>query len=172
MRLYRNQGMERQYDNELVGLNTRMTDIHAAIGRVQLTKVDGWTAQRESNAAFLNANLTGVATPPVADAAVHVYHQYTMRVPDDRDGFAAALREEHDIGSGVYYPMPNHRLPSFQAGPRAARDRAGGRARPVAAGAPLAQRARPRAHRHGGQHRRAGGRLMANRARGADRVSG
>ena len=43
MRLYRNQGMEQQYHNEVVGFNTRMTDIHAAIGRVQLTKVDAWT---------------------------------------------------------------------------------------------------------------------------------
>ena len=48
MRLYRNQGMERQYHNEVVGFNTRMTDIHAAIGRVQLTKVAGWTAQRQA----------------------------------------------------------------------------------------------------------------------------
>ncbi len=43
LRLYRNQGMEQQYENEVVGFNARMTDIHAAIGRVQLTKVDGWT---------------------------------------------------------------------------------------------------------------------------------
>ena len=41
LRLYRNQGMERLYENEVVGFNARMTDIHAAIGRVQLTKVDG-----------------------------------------------------------------------------------------------------------------------------------
>ena len=53
MRLYRNQGMERQYENEVVGFNNRMTDIHAAIGRVQLTKVDAWTKQRQENAAFL-----------------------------------------------------------------------------------------------------------------------
>ncbi|MFL6150748.1 MAG: DegT/DnrJ/EryC1/StrS family aminotransferase [Ornithinibacter sp.] len=114
MRLYRNQGMERQYHNEVVGFNTRMTDIHAAIGRVQLTKVDGWTAQRQQNAAFLTDNLTGVTTPPVAEGAVHVYHQYTVRVPDDRDGFAAALREEHNVGSGMFYPVPNHRLLPFQ----------------------------------------------------------
>jgi len=114
MRLYRNQGMERQYHNEVVGFNTRMTDIHAAIGRVQLTKVDGWTAQRQQNAAFLTANLVGVTTPPVADGAVHVYHQYTVRVPDDRDGFAAALREEFNVGSGMFYPVPNHRLLPFQ----------------------------------------------------------
>jgi dTDP-4-amino-4,6-dideoxygalactose transaminase len=114
MRLYRNQGMEKQYHNEVVGFNTRMTDIHAAIGREQLKKVDGWTARRQANAAFLSANLQGVVTPPVADGAVHVYHQYTVRVPEDRDGFAAALREEYNIGSGMFYPVPNHLLKPFQ----------------------------------------------------------
>lgn len=113
VRLLRNQGMEKQYENELVGFNARMTDIHAAIGRVQLTKVDGWTAQRQSNAAFLDANLRGVVIPPVVEGAVHVYHQYTIRVPEDRDGFVAALKSEYAVGSGVYYPIPNHRLPSL-----------------------------------------------------------
>jgi dTDP-4-amino-4,6-dideoxygalactose transaminase len=113
LRLYRNQGMERQYENEVVGFNNRMTDIHAAIGRVQLTKVDAWTKQRQENAAFLSANLEGVTVPPVADGAVHVYHQYTVRVPQDRDGFAKALREEYNIGSGMFYPIPNHRLAPF-----------------------------------------------------------
>ncbi|MFC9917624.1 DegT/DnrJ/EryC1/StrS family aminotransferase [Agromyces binzhouensis] len=113
LRLLRNQGMEKQYENEVVGFNARMTNIHAAIGRVQLTKVWGWTERRRQNAAFLDANLEAVVTPPVADGAEHVYHQYTIRVPEDREGFAAALREQYAIGSGVYYPIPNHRLPSF-----------------------------------------------------------
>jgi dTDP-4-amino-4,6-dideoxygalactose transaminase len=113
LRLLRNQGMERQYENELVGFNARMTNLHAAIGRVQLTKVLGWTAQRQSNAAFFNDNLEGVGTPTVAEGAEHVYHQYTIRITGDRDGFAAALKDEYNIGSGVYYPIPNHRLPSF-----------------------------------------------------------
>jgi len=112
-RLLRNQGMERQYENELVGFNARMTDIHAAIGRVQLTKVDAWTRTRQENAAFLSANLRGVVVPTVREGATHVFHQYTIRVPEDRDGFVAALREEHNVGSGVYYPIPNHRLPSL-----------------------------------------------------------
>lgn len=112
-RLLRNQGMEVQYQNELVGLNNRMTNIHAAIGRVQLRKLEGWTKIRQENAAFLNANLEGVVVPPVAEGAVHVYHQYTIRVADDRDGFANALREEYKVGCGVYYPIPNHRLPSL-----------------------------------------------------------
>jgi perosamine synthetase len=113
MRLLRNQGMERRYENEVVGFNCRMTDVHAAIGRVQLTKLGAWTKQRQENAAFLDANLRGVVVPPVVDGATHVYHQYTIRVPEDRDGFATALQTEYGIGSGVYYPIPNHRLPSF-----------------------------------------------------------
>ncbi|MGN8026965.1 DegT/DnrJ/EryC1/StrS family aminotransferase [Microbacterium sp. 22242] len=113
VKLLRNQGMERQYENEVIGFNARMTDIHAAIGRVQLTKVDAWTKTRQDNAAFFDANLRGVVVPPVADAAVHVYHQYTIRVPEDRDGFVKALKEEHSVGAGVYYPIPNHRLPSL-----------------------------------------------------------
>lgn len=113
MRLLRNQGMETQYANEIIGFNARMTDIHAAIGRVQLTKVDDWTRTRQANAAFLDSALRGVVIPPVSPGAVHVYHQYTVRVLDDRDGFVAALRREHNIGTGVYYPIPNHRLSSL-----------------------------------------------------------
>lgn len=117
MRLLRNQGMETQYQNELIGFNTRMTDIHAAIGRVQLTKIDAWTAKRQANAQALNeglAGLAGVTTPKVAKEAVHVYHQYTIRVDaGERDRIRQALNDEHQIGSGVYYPIPNHRLPSL-----------------------------------------------------------
>jgi len=111
--LLRNQGMERRYENEVIGFNARMTDVHAAIGRAQLAKLPGWTQQRQHNAKFLDANLAGVIVPPVADGAVHVYHQYTIRVPEDRDGFARALADEHGVGTGIYYPIPCHRLPSF-----------------------------------------------------------
>lgn len=115
IRLLRNQGMERQYANELIGFNARMTDIHAAIGRVQLTKLRGWTAQRQQNAARLDRDLEGVQTPVVAAGATHVYHQYTIRVEADRDGFSRALRDEHGIGNGIYYPTPNHRLAPLAA---------------------------------------------------------
>lgn len=113
LRLLRSQGMERQYENEIVGFNARMTNLHAAIGRVQLEQVGEWTRIRQDNARFFDRNLRGVGVPAVADGAEHVYHQYTITVPEDRDGFAAALSSEHRIGSGVYYPIPNHRLPSF-----------------------------------------------------------
>ena len=110
-RLLRNQGMERRYENELVGFNARMTDLHAAIGRVQLAKLADWTAARQTNAAYLDTKLSGVTVPPVADGAVHVYHQYTVR-SERRDDLAQQLAD-HGVGSGVYYPIPTHRLPSF-----------------------------------------------------------
>jgi dTDP-4-amino-4,6-dideoxygalactose transaminase len=113
VQLLRNQGMERRYENEVVGFNARMTDLHAAIGRVQLGKLPAWTEQRQRNAEFLSRGLDGVVVPTVAPEATHVWHQYTIRVPGDRDGFAAALATEHGVGSGVYYPIPNHELPSF-----------------------------------------------------------
>jgi len=113
VRVLRNQGMERRYENEVIGFNTRMTDIHAAIGRVQLGKLTTWTAKRQANAAFLNANLKGVITPIERENSTHVWHQYTIRVVDqDRDAFAAALADR-GVGSGIYYPTPIHRLPSF-----------------------------------------------------------
>lgn len=112
-RLLRNQGMEKRYQNEIIGFNTRMTDIHAAIGRVQLRKLATWTQQRQANAKFLNENLKGVVVPFVAPGAVHVYHQYTIRViGHDRDAFGAEMTKR-GVGNGVYYPIPVHRLPSF-----------------------------------------------------------
>ena len=45
---------------------------------------------------------------------MHVYHQYTVRVPEGRDAFAKALKDEHHIGSGMFYPVPNHQLAPFQ----------------------------------------------------------
>ena len=119
-RLIRNQGMEQQYANELVGLNNRMTDVAAAVGRVQLTKLAGWTAARRANAAVLDAGLAGapgVVTPHVPHGYTHVYHQYTIRLEGasaaERDEVAKVLREQWRVGTGVYYPIPNHRLPSL-----------------------------------------------------------
>lgn len=114
VRVLRNQGMEKRYENEVVGFNTRMTDIHAAIGRVQLTQLAGWTAARQANAAFLNANLEGVVVPQTAPGMSHVFHQYTVRIPaGERDQFAAELTKR-GVGNGVYYPTPIHELPSFK----------------------------------------------------------
>lgn len=113
VRLLRNQGQEIRYRNELVGLNNRMTDICAAIGRQQLHRVGAWNDRRRENAAFLSAHLDGVVTPRTADGVVHAFHQYTIRVVGhDRDAFMEQLRAR-GVGCEVYYPVPVHRLPPY-----------------------------------------------------------
>src|SRR5215475_4652607 len=112
MRLLRNQGMEQRYANEIVGMNVRLTDVAAAIGREQLKRLDGWTEQRRANAKFLDSRITAVSTPVVADGARHVYHQYTVRVAQNRDA-AQKVLAERGVGNAVYYPIPIHRLTPF-----------------------------------------------------------
>jgi dTDP-4-amino-4,6-dideoxygalactose transaminase len=112
-RLYRNQGMEKRYENEIVGFNLRMTDIHASIGRVQLSKLAEKTQRRQENAAFLSENiLKSVQVPIFPSGYSHVFHQYTIKVQGDRDSFASKLTDL-GVGSGVYYPIPVHELPAF-----------------------------------------------------------
>ncbi|MDX3577666.1 MULTISPECIES: DegT/DnrJ/EryC1/StrS family aminotransferase [unclassified Streptomyces] len=124
LRLLRNQGMETRYANEIVGANVRMTDVSAAIGRVQRGKLDAWTEQRIANAAYLTEHITApnVLTPKVAEGARHIYHQYTVRIQGDRDAAMAKLTEA-GIGNAVYYPTPIHRLkPYWEPDQKAGRD--------------------------------------------------
>ena len=114
VRLLRNQGMEQRYRNEIVGLNNRMTDLAAAIGRVQLDRLAGWNAARAAVGKRYDAELQGVRTPAVAPGVTHVYHQYTIRSAQ-RDSLRAHL-QDHGVGAEVYYPVPIHRLPAYDAG--------------------------------------------------------
>jgi perosamine synthetase len=116
IRLLRNQGMEQRYANEIVGANMRLTDVAAAIGRAQLTKLAGWNEQRQANAAYLTKGLAHVVPPAVAPQATHVFHQYTVRVPDGRRDEVQAGLTERGIGSAVYYPTPIHLLKPYLPG--------------------------------------------------------
>jgi perosamine synthetase len=111
-RLLRNQGMEVRYQNEIVGYNLRMTDIHASIGRIQLKKLNRMTDKRIANAEYLTNRLESNSTPFVPEGYVHVYHQYTLRVEKEREEFSKYLLS-NGIDNGVYYPTPVHKLPSF-----------------------------------------------------------
>src|SRR5699024_9626660 len=116
LRLLRNQGRERQYANEIIGFNARMTDIHAAIGRVQLTKLPDWTATRQANAAFLDAQLVGVMIAIVREGATNVDHRYAIGLAGatgaERESFADQLRAR-GVGCGVSYPIPDQHVASL-----------------------------------------------------------
>jgi dTDP-4-amino-4,6-dideoxygalactose transaminase len=114
-RILRNQGMEKRYENEVVGFNLRMTDIHASIGRVQLKKLSLNTEKRRSNAELLSNLLKdSVEVPYIPDGYVHVFHQYTLKVPNHRNLLELELKKR-GIGSGVYYPYPIHKLRPFMS---------------------------------------------------------
>lgn len=104
-RLIRAHGSKVRYLHEILGYNLRMTDIAAAIGIVQLGKLDNFNSRRRKNAEFLSgklAGLAGVRTPTVKEGCTHVFHQYTISVKE-RDRLAEFLGNE-GIGSGVHYP--------------------------------------------------------------------
>jgi len=90
-----------------------LTDIGAAIGRVQLQKLDKNNRKRRENALFYDKTLSGipwVETPFVPEGCFHVYHQYTLRVKKKRDSLRNALLAR-GIGCEVYYPLPLHQQP-------------------------------------------------------------
>jgi dTDP-4-amino-4,6-dideoxygalactose transaminase len=114
-RCIRNHGCKSAYDHVMLGYNMRMTDMAAAIGLVQIEKLNNWNAIRRANAAYLTEHLSGikgVVTPKIRENAEHVFHQYTIRVPN-RD-LAVKKLASCGIGTGVYYPTPIHQQPLYQ----------------------------------------------------------
>jgi dTDP-4-amino-4,6-dideoxygalactose transaminase len=107
-RVIRQHGMRRRYYHDELGFNFRMTDVHAAIGLAQLKKLEYFNRTRQENARFLSTNLTGVVVPQVPQGREHVYHQYTIRVPNGRRDALRTYLQEHGVGSEVYYPVPVH----------------------------------------------------------------
>lgn len=108
-RVIRQHGMRVRYYHDELGFNFRMTDIHAAIGLAQLHKLEQFNAKRRANAKFLSENLKGVVTPHVPEGYAHVFHQYTIRVPDGKRDALRAHLQEKGVGSEVYYPVPIHK---------------------------------------------------------------
>lgn len=114
LRMIRNQGMNQQYHHEVIGYNMRMMNLQAAIGNVQLDNLSEWTQQRIENATFFNKHLTYVKTPITLEGYTHVYHQYTIRVPNgQRDELASQLNEK-GVGARIYYPSLIHQQPAMK----------------------------------------------------------
>jgi dTDP-4-amino-4,6-dideoxygalactose transaminase len=115
LRVYRNQGMRSRYEFEMLGYNFRMTDLAAAIGLVQLDKLERNTARRRAVAAGYDAAFADlpVRTPVVPDGRSHVFHQYTLQVGPPRDQILGELRDA-GVGADVYYPVPVHRQAYIQ----------------------------------------------------------
>jgi len=106
---------EQPYTHDGIGYNFRMTEIQAAIGLVQVGRLNEITERRRRLAAYYDSNVSKwYRRPRVAPDSGHVYHQYTLRVPTgwSRDEVRVQL-QQRGVGTGVYYPLPVHLQPPY-----------------------------------------------------------
>ncbi len=114
LRLFRNHGMRVRYHHDELGTNYKPTDLAAAIGLAQLQRLDERTETRRRNAAYLTEHLAGYLTPGVPEGRGHVWHQYVMRFPGERQQVIDGLTAR-GVGTLIYYPVPIHRQAYLQA---------------------------------------------------------
>lgn len=119
LRVIINHGQKEKYLHVRLGYNYRMTDLAAALGLVQLKKLDRFNRMRQRNAAVLDRGLsdTTLILPVVAHGASHVYHQYVVRCTDAFPLARADLirtLQHHGIGTAVHYPLCIHQQPFYR----------------------------------------------------------
>ena len=110
----RTHGSRRTYFHEIVGYNSRLDALQAAVLRAKLPHLESWSSARRRNAAYYDAafaDLADVVTPFIDPANTSIYNQYTIRVPK-REALQAHLKDR-GIGCSVYYPLPLHLQPCF-----------------------------------------------------------
>ena len=113
MRMVAAHGSRVRYYHEILGVNSRLDTLQAAILLVKARHLDAWNAERRRAAGRYTAMLAGTpVTPPfIAPGREHIFHQYTVRAPR-RDDLAARLKER-GIPHAIYYPVPLHLQQAF-----------------------------------------------------------
>lgn len=109
IRLLRTHGDVGQYNHILIGHNSRLDEIHAAILRAKLGRIDAWNQARRKNAQRYTSALQGIKglkIPTEHGSCYHVYHQYTLRT-HKRDWLRSFLKSQ-GVVTAVYYPIPLH----------------------------------------------------------------
>lgn len=114
VRALRNHGGVQRYQHAVIGTNSRLDSMQAAVLSVKLRKLREWNAERAAAAQRydeLLGDISGLVRPRVLPGNEHVWHLYVVRVPD-RDRVRTSL-ERSGIGLGIHYPTPIHLLPAF-----------------------------------------------------------
>lgn len=120
LRILRDHGQEPRYYHSVVGVNSRLDAIQAAVLNVKLKQLDKWAAGRQQNAEryqaeFLRLGLDQeLGIPQVDEKCTSVWNQYTVRVPEGRRDQLQKFLGEQQIGSAIYYPVPLHLQECFQ----------------------------------------------------------
>ncbi|UGU17778.1 DegT/DnrJ/EryC1/StrS family aminotransferase [Sinomicrobium kalidii] len=112
-----NHGMYERYHHDVVGVNSRLDSIQAAVLRAKLPLLDTYNEKRKAAASKYTRALEGeekIITPVlVGEADAHVYHQYTLKIKEGKRDALARFLNENEIPSGVYYPIPLHRQKAY-----------------------------------------------------------
>ena len=111
VRLLRVHGARPKYYHRMVGINSRLDAIQAAILGVKLAHLDDWSAARAVVADRYDdalADAPGIITPYRSADRTHIFHQYTIRILDDRRDALREQLKEKGIGTMIYYPVPLH----------------------------------------------------------------
>ena len=106
-RAIRAHGESERYEHVTLGYNFRMTDIAAAIGVVQIKRLEEFNEKRIENAEYLTEHINsieGIEPPYVAENVRHVFHQYTVRVADGKRDELKEFLNSEGVGTGVHYP--------------------------------------------------------------------
>ena len=108
IRRLRNYGQRVKYEHSVIGTNSRLDTIQAAILRFKLRRLDHWNAARSEHAAAYNVLLAGapIILPKTAQKCSHVYHLYVIQL--DRRSEVQNLLTARGIGTGIHYPIPIH----------------------------------------------------------------
>ena len=116
LRMIANHGQKVKYRHDVIGCNSRLDTLQAAVLRVKLPHLNAYIQARQEAAAYYDAGLSqieGVIVPARTSASTHVFHQYTLQVKNgQRDALKAHL-EAAGIPSMIYYPWPLHAQPAF-----------------------------------------------------------
>lgn len=112
--MLRMHGWKKKYFPEIIGYNSRLDSIQAAVLLVKLDYLKEWTEKRQEHASVYDKAFAGssIVTPVVKDYSCHIYNQYTIAVPN-RDELLATLKE-NKIGHDIYYPAPFHKLECYR----------------------------------------------------------
>ena len=119
MRILRDHGQQPRYSHAVVGLNSRLDTLQAAVLKVKLPGLDQWAAGRQQNANFYAAEFDRLGLdqflgiPRVAQGCQSVWNQYTVRVSDGQRNTLQKHLADRKIGSAIYYPIPLHRQKCF-----------------------------------------------------------
>ena len=107
-----NHGQKRKYEHHLIGVNSRLDSMQAAILDVKLKYIPEWSKKRISAAEkYINKLSSKLQKPVTAEGNTHVYHQFTIQY-DKRDKLKEYL-SDHSIPSAIHYPIPLHKQPGF-----------------------------------------------------------